>query len=258
MRAAGSHLTRPAWLDALGRTPPAALPDYFRAYPSPPDPRRRSAVLVLFGPREDASSSGAGPGTGSGAGVGAGVGPADGVDVVLTERSAGLRSHAGQVSFPGGGVDDGDDGPVGAALRESEEEIGLDRASVDVVTTLPSLYLAPSGNSVAPVVGWWHTPGPIGVVDPREVATVARVPVAELLDAGNRFTVVSPAGYSAPGFEAGGVFVWGFTAMLLNGIFDAAGLTRPWDDTRRRGIPRGMGPSARDLARYLAQRAARR
>jgi len=242
--AADSHPTRPAWLDTLGRTPPAALPDYFRAYPTPPSPRRRSAVLILFGPiggLPDAANAGL-----------------DGVDVVLTERSARLRSHAGQVSFPGGGIDDGDDGPVGAALRESEEEIGLVRSSVDIVTRLPSLYLSPSGNAVAPVVGWWRTPGPIGVVDPREVATVARVPVADLLDADNRFTVVSPAGYSAPGFEAGGVFVWGFTAMLLNAVFDAAGLTRPWDDTRRRGIPRGMGPSARDVARYLAHRAAGR
>lgn len=235
-----SHPTRPSWLDAVGRMPPADLPEYFRAFPSPPDPRRSSAVLILMGPTD-------------GAGVGAdGV---EGIDVVLTERSARLRSHAGQVSFPGGGIDADDGGPVGAALRESEEEIGLERPSVDVVTVLPSLYLAPSGNSVAPVLGWWHTPGPIGVVDAREVARVARVPLVDLLAPENRFTVVGPTGFAAPGFEAGGVFVWGFTAMLLNAVLEAGGLTRPWDVNRRRGIPRGMGPSARDVARYLADRA---
>jgi 8-oxo-dGTP pyrophosphatase MutT (NUDIX family) len=237
-RATGA--TRPAWLDTLGGTPPGDLPDYFRSFPSPAEPRRSSAVLILFGPTGESAP---------------GADGVDGVGVVLTERSARLRSHAGQVSFPGGGIDDGDEGPVGAALRESEEEIGLDRTSVDIVATLPSLYLSPSGNSVSPVVGWWHTPGPIGVVDPREVAHVIHAPLADLLHADNRFTVVGPTGFVAPGFEAGGLFVWGFTAMLLNAVFEASGLTRPWDETRKRGIPRGMGPSARDVARYVANRA---
>ncbi|MEO7069447.1 MAG: CoA pyrophosphatase [Nostocoides sp.] len=243
MTAAPSRRSRPEWLTTLGRTDPAELPGYFSEFAPPAEPRRRSAVLILFGPMDGAAG---------------GTDGVEGIDVVLTERSARLRSHAGQVSFPGGGIDPGDDGPVGAALRESEEEIGLVRSSVEVVTTMPSLYLSPSSNSVAPVVGWWNTPGPIGVVDPNEVAKVARVPLADLLDADHRFTVVGPTGFSAPGFEASGIFVWGFTAMLLNGLFEAAGLTLPWDERRRRGIPHGQGPSARDVARYLASKAAGR
>lgn len=243
MTAAGSRSTRPAWLDGLGHIPDSALPDYFRAHPSPAHPQRQSAVLILFGPTGAAAAD---------------PDEVEDIDVVLTERSARMRSHAGQVSFPGGGIDPGDDGPVGAALRESEEEIGLVRSSVDIVTTLPSMYLSPSSNSVIPVVGWWQTPAPIGVVDPHEVAKVARVPLIDLLRADNRFTVAAPSGFTSPGFEAGGVFVWGFTAMLLHGVFEAAGLTRPWDQTQRRGIPRGMGPSVRDVERYLAHRPASR
>ncbi len=258
MTAVGARWTRPAWLDQLARLPDSALPEYFTAHPSPTHPKRQSAVLILFGP---AGTAAAGAAAERAAAAGAAAARRDGVadvDVVLTERSARLRSHAGQVSFPGGGIDPGDDGPVGAALRESEEEIGLVRSSVDIVTTLPSMYLSPSGNCVVPVVGWWQTPAPIGVVDPHEVAKVARVPLTDLLRADNRFTVATPSGFTSPGFEAGGVFVWGFTAMLLHGVFEAAGLTRPWDQTLRRGIPRGMGPSVRDVARYRADRSAGR
>ena len=76
-----------------------------------------------------------------------------------------------------------------------------------MVGALPSLFLTPSGNAVTPVLGWWPTPGEVRVVDTREVERVERVPVAELLDPGRRFTVAHPTGYRGPGFEAGGLFV---------------------------------------------------
>ena len=163
--------------------------------------------------------------------------PRGGEDVVLTERAHTMRSHAAQVSFPGGGLEDGDRGPIDAALREAEEEVGVDPEAGDIAGRFPPLFLGPSGHAVTPVLGWWRDPGPIGVVDESEVAQVARVPLPELLHRDNRFTVVGPRGYRGPGFQAGGLFVWGFTAMLLSVLFDLADLTEPWDEQAERDLP---------------------
>src|SRR4051812_49887052 len=88
--------------------------------PAPTRTARRSAVLILFG-----------------------EGPR-GADVLLIEKAAHLRTHAGQPAFPGGGVDPGDDYPVGTALREAEEEAGIEPAGVRGLATPQELYLAPS------------------------------------------------------------------------------------------------------------------
>ncbi|KGN38068.1 NUDIX hydrolase [Knoellia subterranea KCTC 19937] len=189
-------------------------PEAFARFAPPGEVGRRSAVLMLFGPTEDG-----------------------GTDVVLTARSRELRSHPGQVSFPGGRVDPTDAGVVDAALREAEEEVGVEPDSVDVVGELPELFLMPSDNSVTPVLGWWPVPGEVRVVDPGEVERVERVRLDELLDPANRFTVAHPSGYRGPGFEAGGLFVWGFTALLLNGAFELAELNVPWDESVERPIP---------------------
>jgi 8-oxo-dGTP pyrophosphatase MutT (NUDIX family) len=172
----------------------------------PSSTARRSAVLILFG-----------------------EGPA-GPDVLLIEKSAHLRTHAGQPAFPGGGEDPGEDYPVGTALREAEEEAGVDPAGVRVLTTLPELFLGPSDNLVVPVVGWWDDPRDVTTGDPREVARVARVPLAELVDPANRFRVRHPAGYVGPAFGVADMVVWGFTAGLLDAVLEAAGLNQPWDD----------------------------
>jgi 8-oxo-dGTP pyrophosphatase MutT (NUDIX family) len=174
---------------------------------APSQTARRSAVLILFGE---------GPG---------------GPDVLLIEKSVHLRSHAGQPAFPGGGADPGDDYPVGTALREAHEEAGVDPADVRVLATLPALFLGPSDNLVVPVVGWWDDPRDVTTGDPREVARVARVPLAELVDPANRFRVRHPAGYTGPAFGVAGMVVWGFTAHLLDAVLEAAGLNRPWDAT---------------------------
>ncbi len=218
--------TPPEWLHRVGPAAAEETPAWITRFAPPRGVRRRSAVLILVGPGED--------GTGE--------------DVVLTERSPHLRSHAGQVSFPGGAIDEGDPGPVAAALREAEEEVGLVPGSVEVLGELPSVYLRPSSNSVTPVIAWWRRPGPIGVVDEREVARVVRVPVAQLLDPANRFLVTAPGGYRGPGFEVSGLFVWGFTAQLLATVFDLAGLSRPWDQSVRRRLPPRM------LTPYLRSR----
>jgi 8-oxo-dGTP pyrophosphatase MutT (NUDIX family) len=182
---------------------------------------RRSAVLILFG-----------------------EGP-EGPDVLLIEKSVHLRRHAGQPAFPGGGADPGDDYPVGTALREAEEEAGVDPDGVRVLATLPELFLGPSDNLVVPVVGWWEDPAEVTIGDPREVARVARVPLAELADPANRFRVGHPSGYVGPAFGVADMVVWGFTAGLLDAILEASGLARPWDRGDVRPLP---APGARAAA----------
>jgi 8-oxo-dGTP pyrophosphatase MutT (NUDIX family) len=197
---------------------PAELPEYlqrlivhaedlplWRRHGEASDTARRSAVLILFG-----------------------EGPA-GPDVLLIEKSAHLRSHAGQPAFPGGGAEPGEDYPVGTALREAHEEVGVDPAGVRVLATLPALFLGPSDRLVVPVLGWWDDPREVTTGDPGEVARVARVPLAELVDPANRFRVRHPAGYVGPAFGVADMVVWGFTAGLLDAVLQAAGLTRPWD-----------------------------
>lgn len=169
------------------------------------DTARRSAVLVLFGETER------------------------GHDVLLIEKSARLRTHAGQPAFPGGGAEPGEDYPVATALREAWEEAGVEPASVRVLGTLPELFLGPSDNLVVPVVGWWDDPRQTVTGDPFEVAQVVRVPLAELVDPARRFRVRHPSGYTGPAFEVAGLVVWGFTAGVLDAVLAAAGVARPWD-----------------------------
>ena len=155
------------------------------------------------------------------------------LDVLLLARAATLRAHPGQVAFPGGRVDQVDDGPVAAALREAEEETGLDPVGVEVLGTLPAVPLEFSGHLVTPVLAWWRQPSPVGVVDAAESADVFRAPVAELLDARNRgVTVVRRDGqaWRGPAFEVRGHVVWGFTALLLDALFERLGWTESWQD----------------------------
>ncbi|MGV9311211.1 NUDIX hydrolase [Streptomyces sp. NPDC003691] len=181
---------------------------------------RPSAVLVLFGEG------------------------ADGPELLLMERAGGLRSHAGQPSFPGGALDpeDGDPettGPLRAALREAEEETGLDPAGVQLFGALPKLYIPVSGFVVTPVLGWWRAPTPVGAVDPAETARVFTVPVADLTDPANRATAVHPSGHHGPAFLVESALVWGFTAGVIDRILHFAGWERPWD--RARQVPLDWG-----------------
>ena len=210
----------PAWLEPIREgAGTITADDISRFVPPEGAGARRGAVLMLFGE---------GPG---------------GPDLLLTERAHDMRSHPGQVSFPGGSIDDTDASPTAAALREAQEETGLDPAGVEVFGTLPELWLPPSNFAVTTVLGWWEEPTPVDVVDPGEVHAVLRVPIEELLDPEHRVTVVHPLGYSSPGFLIGDgkdLILWGFTAGLINKLFDHVGLTRPWDASVEQQLPDRM------------------
>lgn len=203
----------PEWFAPLARVTATARAGDLSRFVPPPGHHRRSAVLLLFG-----------------------EGPA-GPDVLLTERAAGMRAHPGQVAFPGGRVETTDAGPAAAAVREAREETGLDEAGVVVTGTLPDLYLPVSDYAVTPVLAWWRVPSPVDAVDRTEVARAVRVPVAELLDPAHRFLVPHPSGWIGPGFEASGLFVWGFTAGVLDRVFALAGWERPWSRDRLQPVP---------------------
>jgi 8-oxo-dGTP pyrophosphatase MutT (NUDIX family) len=108
---------------------------------------------------------------------------AAGLTVLFTQRTTSLKHHSGQVSFPGGRAEAGDAGPEVTALRETEEELGLARARVEVLARLPE-YSTRTGFRVTPVVGLVAPPLEL-VPDAREVDAVFEVPLAVLLDPGN-------------------------------------------------------------------------
>lgn len=203
----------PAWLnDVLRQGQSGELSAQWRARVD--DDARDSAVLMLFGPNE-----------------------AGGEDVVLTERAADMRNHPGQVSFPGGRVEPTDESRTQTALREANEEIGLNPEGVQVLGELKPIPLAVTNHLVNPVLAWWSQPSAISALQPQEVARVERVRVADLVNPNNRHTVVHPRGFEGPAFSAGGLFIWGFTAFVLDAVLTAGGRTQPWDVADRRPLP---------------------
>jgi 8-oxo-dGTP pyrophosphatase MutT (NUDIX family) len=153
----------------------------------------------------------------------------DGPDVLLTQRGPSLRLHAGEAAFPGGIIDAADRGPVEAALREAAEEVGIDPLDVDIVATLPELYIPPTDFRVVPVLGWWRVQRAVPLGNSREVAAVNRVTFEELADPDNRFLLHRPEGIVLPAFMVEGFLIWGMTAAVLDRLLSLAGWQRPWD-----------------------------
>jgi 8-oxo-dGTP pyrophosphatase MutT (NUDIX family) len=203
----------PQWLRDLAAA--ATVMDVPRVVRPPSSGGRLSAVLVLFG-------------TGS-----------DGPDLLYIQRNAGLRRHPGQPAFPGGRIEDTDDSPVAAALREAVEETGLDPAGVDILATLPEMFISRSQFRVVPVLAWWRRPSAVRPVDIGEVAAVERISVADLADPRNRLMMRYPDGRGGPAFRAGSMLIWGFTAMLTDRLLALGGFERPWDATTIGELPQG-------------------
>lgn len=213
----------PGWLSALARNAagmqvPAAL--------QPRPGGRPAAVLILFG-----------------------LGP-DGPDLLLVQRGSRMRQHAGQPAFPGGAIDESDADPAQAALREAAEEARVDPAGVQVIAVLPDMFIWRSGFTVTPVLAWWQQPAPVEPGDPVEIASVARVAVADLADPAHRLSIRLPSGGASPAFRVAGMLVWGFTAMLVDRLLALGGWEIPWDASRAEDLPaevliaasQGLGP----------------
>jgi 8-oxo-dGTP pyrophosphatase MutT (NUDIX family) len=165
----------PAWLTELAaRAGEMSVPARLRA---PAHGGRSSAVLLLFGETAGAP------------------------DLLIVQRGPHLRRHAGQPAFPGGAIEPADQGPVGAALREAAEEVGVDPAGVEVLAVLPELYIPRSGFRVTPVLAWWRAPSPLVAAADGEIVSAARARLTDLADPANRLSVRHPSGAAGPAFR---------------------------------------------------------
>jgi 8-oxo-dGTP pyrophosphatase MutT (NUDIX family) len=210
----------PTWFQPLLRRLRDARVEDFARLPTPAEASREAAVLVLLGEQPD-------------------TGP----DVLVLQRAATLRNHAGQPAFPGGAADPGDADAAATALREANEEVGLDPASVTIVAQLPTLWVPASDFLVTPVLAWWHRPHEVHPRQPEEVAHVSRVPFDELVDPANRIAVHHPSGWVGAGFEVRGMLVWGFTAGVIAALLDMGGWSRPWSQDRVLHLPPDTWPA---------------
>jgi 8-oxo-dGTP pyrophosphatase MutT (NUDIX family) len=145
----------------------------------------------------------------------------EGPTVLFTQRSGALRSHSGQIAFPGGRIDPGDDGPLGAALREAEEEIGLARRFIAPIGYL-DLYLTTSGYRIVPVVAQIE-PGFTLALNKDEVEDTFECPLDFLMAEANHrresreWRGAMRSYYAMPFGER---YIWGVTAGILRSLFE--------------------------------------
>lgn len=197
----------PQWLRPLVAAARAVRPEDLTRFLAPPDGGRDSAVLMLLGETDGEP------------------------DLLLTERASGMRAHSGQPAFPGGTQDPEDADAAACALREAQEEVGVNPSGVRIVAQLPQLWVPPTGFAVTPILGWWHTPNAVAPAE-AEVAAAHRVPIEELADPANRVRVAHPSGFVGPGFEVADMIVWGFTGGLVASLLRLGGWERPWEPAR--------------------------
>jgi 8-oxo-dGTP pyrophosphatase MutT (NUDIX family) len=185
----------------MNRTVPELGPDG-----TPPRP---SAVLVLLGEEQGQDPT-----------------------LMLTHRTPTLRSHSGQIAFPGGHREPTDADPVATALREATEETGLDAAGVDPLAVMDPLYIDRTNHAVIPVLGYWRRPVPVAPMT-AESDWVRNVPVAELVDPERRMHLGLPGAdvWKSPAFDVDGYLLWGFTGAVVDGLLKLGGWEQPWTET---------------------------
>lgn len=206
----------PVWLDsligairsgALERDLHVVLPEQIR-----PKSDRHAAVLVTISGTPAATTL-----------------PRDAA-VLLTHRSVTMRSHSGQIAFPGGRVDATDATYTHTALREAEEEVGLVANKITPLAELEPLLVQATGYPVTPVLAYAPNRPEVYQASPEEVDEVFYCNVHDLIDPARRFVVRREA-WSGPAFHIRDYLIWGFTARILDGIIRHAGWEQPWDTT---------------------------
>ena len=165
--------------------------------------------------------------------------------------------------FPGGAADPGEtDDPIVTALREANEEVGLDPASVDVELTMPPLWIPVSNYLVTPVLAWWREPHPVSPWSTRPRWPASRASAfRELVDPANRVRRLASEWMDRSGVPGRrmSMLIWGFTAGIVSVLLDMGGWTQPWTKTAARRSPGGLKemPTG-DFKRYYVNTSRRR
>lgn len=185
-------------------------------------PPRYSAVLILL--------SGDATFTRPAGATGRQAIPAD-ATMLLTHRAPTMRNHSGQVAFPGGGVEEADAGPIDTALREAEEETGLNPDTVEPCAVLQPIYIDRTNFAVVPVVAWWRHPHRVECPT-TENDWVEPYPLPELVNPQQRFEV-GVYGWRGPAWtlpigKEKPLVLWGFTGGVINALLRRAGWEEPW------------------------------
>jgi 8-oxo-dGTP pyrophosphatase MutT (NUDIX family) len=166
---------------------------------STPEDARQSSVLILLFPYNDT------------------------IGLVLMLRPEYKGVHSGQISLPGGKLEDTDESLIFTALRESQEEIGIDPGQVQIIGQLTEMYIPPSNFLVTPIIGYQST-APRFTADPKEVAKIIEVEIDDLLDEKNRqmkkMKLSLGLSLKVPSYTIRGNIIWGATAMILSELRD--------------------------------------